>query len=504
MERCDEVESPCNHRPRGIDVFRACRPDDRARAADGKDVVAGLIIGGLIGGAIANENNKKKTRVYVKTKTKTKSSGISAEQRASNREVQTALNYFGYNVGSADGSIGPKSRAAISEYQAFLGYPATGQLTEYERSVLVTGYHRAVAGGPIIAEKVSSSPYGLKSILIAQRDEMAGAPAAGSVAAAAAAAIPTLVPDNAPAAAITPLVPEGAPSAATAESGTLAAADAAPALPSFMGAGGAKGSLGTECNKVSLTTSANGGFTTADKMNDANFALSEQFCLVRTYAMASADELSQNVAGFTPAQIAEQCAAFGPVLSDHVAAVSLKPADEVLAGVEEFILTSGMSPAQLSGTAKVCLGTGYSQDDLGVAMGSALLLTALGEKAYGEFLGHHLSQGFGATERPDLAMGWYEMSLEAMGKGVMVVAPGVPGRDTLIRKAAFTINGRAAELGTEAKVEEASLPVFEVAPKEETAGLAPAAPAPSGTAAAAPVFVAPKLSDFFPIGALKP
>ena len=37
---------------------------------------------------------------------------------------------------------------------------------------------------------------------------------------------------------------------------------------------------------------------------------------------------------FTPDQIAAQCAAFGPVLKDHVAALSLKPSDEVLAGIE--------------------------------------------------------------------------------------------------------------------------------------------------------------------------
>ncbi|WP_235019414.1 peptidoglycan-binding domain-containing protein [Tabrizicola flagellatus] len=83
--------------------------------ADGKDFIAGAIIGGLIGGAVANENNKKK-RVATTTRTKTKStkSSISAARREENREVQTALNHFGYNVGTPDGAIGPKSRAAIS------------------------------------------------------------------------------------------------------------------------------------------------------------------------------------------------------------------------------------------------------------------------------------------------------------------------------------------------------------------------------------------------------
>ncbi|WP_137112674.1 peptidoglycan-binding domain-containing protein [Rhodobacter sp. SY28-1] len=438
--------------------------------ADGKDFIAGAIIGGIIGGAVANENNKKRTTTTRSTKKSTKSS-ISAEQREANREVQTALNYFGYSVGTADGSIGPRSRAAISQYQAFLGYPATGQLSEHERTILVTSYHRAVAGGPVIASTVASSPYGMKAILIAQRDEMAGiapggtmaaagVPAPGSVAAAAAAALPTLVADE-------PEVEVPAPE-------TVAALPEDPALPSFMSPAGSKGSLASACNQIGLTTTANGGLTTADAMQDANFALGEQFCLARSYAISRGDELTAQIAGFTPDQIAEQCAAFGPVLKDHVAALSLKPAADVLGGVEGFILSSGMSPAQLSGTAKVCLGVGYAQDDMNVAIGSALLLASLGERGYSEYLGHHLSQGFGAAERPDLAMDWYQMSLDAMEQGQMVVAPGVQGRDAVIKKASYRINGRASELEPEVEVQEAALPVFDVeVPETEVAEAEP-------------------------------
>jgi hypothetical protein len=323
-----------------------------------------------------------------------------------------------------------------------------------------------VAGGPVIASTVSGSVLGLKAVLIAQRDEMAGiapggtmaaatgVPAPGSVAAAAAAALPTLITDE-------PVVDEAA--APVVE----AAAAEEPALPSFMDPAGAKGSLASECNQISLTTTANGGLTTADGMQDANFALGEQFCLARSFAISKGDELTGQIAGFTPDQIAEQCAAFGPVLKDHVAALSLKPAAEVLGGVEGFILSSGMSPAQLSGTAKVCLGVGYAKDDLNVAIGSALLLAAMGERGYSEYLGHHLSQGFGATERPDLALDWYQMSLDAMEQGQTVVAPGVEGRDAVIKKASYTINGRAAELEPEVEVQEAKLPVFEVIPEAE-------------------------------------
>lgn len=431
-------------------------PFVRPAMADAGDAIAGAIVGAIIGGAIANNNKRTTTR-------STRSSQSSA-QREANREVQTALNYFGYNVGTPDGSIGPKSRAGISGVQAFLGYPATGQLTEFERTILVTAYQRGLAGGPVIQQTVASSPWGMKGLLLAQRDEMNGvapmggmaaapaplmppvAPAAGTVAAATAAALPSLMPEVAP-----------------------EAEEAAAALPSFMGAGGAKGSLASHCNKVSLLTNTNGGYTTAASMTDANFALSEQFCLARTYAMASGEELAAAVTGFTPEQIATQCAAFGPVLKDSVAALSLQPADAVMADVQAFIVESGMAPAQLSGTAKVCLGVGYTTDDMDVAVGSALLLTSLGEAGYAELLGHHLSQGYGANVRPDLAMGWYDMSLGAMEGGMSVFAPGLEGRGEVIRKAAYTINGRAGELAPDAVVEEAALPVFDVVPEVEVA-----------------------------------
>lgn len=439
-------------------------PISTAARADGKDVVAGLIIGGIIGSAVANDNNKKKKSTATST--------ASSAARTANKEVQTALNYFGYNVGTPDGSIGPKSRAAISEYQAFLGYPATGELTENERLILVTAYQRAVAGGATVADTVSGSPYGLKALLIAQRDEMSGvapatslaggvAPADGSVGAATAAALPRLVPET---------------EEAAAEVTEAAVTEVEPSLPSFIGDAGAMGSLAADCDSISLATAGNGGMATAETMQDASFALGEQFCLARGAAIDASTALTAKLASFTPEQIAQQCAAFGPVLKEHVAALSLKPAAEVLEGVEGFVLTSGMSPAQLSGTAKVCLGTGYAQDDMNVAIGSALLLTALGERAYSEYLGHHLSQGYGATERPDLAMDWYQIAIDAMDRGQTVVAPEVSGRDLLIQKASYALNGRTEDLAPVVETEEAAIvvtePTPEAAPVEEVVEVA--------------------------------
>lgn len=130
--------------------------------------------------------------------------------------------------------------------------------------------------------------------------------------------------------------------------------------------------------------------------------------------------------GVTPEEIARQCDALAPVLKDHVAALSAKPADEVIAGVEGFVLASGMSPEQLSGTAQVCLGAGYKADNASVAIGSALLLTAMGKTGYAELLGFHLARGQGAEARPDLAEGWYELAAGAAEAGDAALLGAMP------------------------------------------------------------------------------
>lgn len=439
----------------GIIAGLSLAPADPVQA-DAGDAIAGALIGGIIGHAIANDQNKRR----VTTQRTYRKSSVSSAQREANREVQTALNHFGYPVGTPDGAIGPRSRGAISSYQATLGYPPTGQLTEYERTVLVSAYHRAIAGGPMVAQAAATHPMGMRGLLLMQRDEMAGIPstmAAAPVAPAPAPAMPVLVTPAAPAAvmAAAPALPSLMPEAPEAA--------AAPALPSFMGTGTAQVSLASQCNKISLMTNTNGGYVTEASMTDPTFALGEQFCLARTYAMATGEELAGKVAGFTPAQISQQCAGFAPVMAEHVASLSMKTRDEVLTGVKGFIMGSGMSPAQLSGTAKVCLGVGYTTDAMDVAVGSALLLTAMGEAGYAELLGHHLSQGFGATVRPELALDWYDMGLTAIGQGQAVFAPGLGGdRGAVIRKAAYTAAGRAGDL---APVVPAGLPQFALVPE---------------------------------------
>ncbi|MFN3823109.1 MAG: peptidoglycan-binding domain-containing protein [Pseudorhodobacter sp.] len=407
-------------------------PVQQAAADSG---LVGGIVGGIIGGAIVNHANKNQRRpANTQRAAPRHTTSTSNAARTANREVQVALNYFGFPVGTPDGAIGPRSRAAISEYQATLGFVPNGDLNAFERDLLVGSYYRAQAGGAVTMAQIAQNPRGAKGLLIAYRDERLGvAPQGGQMAA-------------------VPQAPGAPLGFAAAGPGVVAAAvpqfgapaePAGTALPSFMGQGATQASLASHCNKVSLVTNSNGGFVTQVTMTDPAFALSEQFCLARTYAIAQGEDLVSKVAGFTPQQISEQCAGLGPVLKDHVSAVSVKSRDEVMQGVSGFVLGSGMAPAQLAGTAKICLGVGYVTDNMDVAIGSALVLTVLGERGYGELMGHHLISGIGAAPRADLALSWYDIGYEAEATGSLpVFAPGMADRGSLVRLAAYSAAGR--------------------------------------------------------------
>lgn len=399
-------------------------------AADAGDAIAGALVGGIIGHAIAKDQQRKRQQTVQRTYRPS----VSSAQRQANRDMQTALNYFGFGAGSVDGSVGPGTRAAVSRYQAAMGYPTTGYIQDYERSYLMSAYSWATSGGA--ATSGATTPQGQ---LQAYQRVMAGLPAQQAPAPMMVATPPatTMVATPSPA--------QPAPGTSLTEAastfGSAGAATSLAALPNLMGES-ASSSLASHCNRVSLQTNSNGGFVTEATMTDPAFALEEQFCLARTYAISEGEEMVSRIKGLTPQQINEQCEAFGPSMREYVSALSLKPSSAVISDVSDYLLSSGMSPSQLSGTAKICLSVGYRTDNMDVALGSALVLVALGEGVYGELLGHHLSQGFGTTQRPDLALAWYQAGLDAVDNGSRAVfAPGQPARQSLIRKAAYQVGG---------------------------------------------------------------
>ncbi|AXT36447.1 peptidoglycan-binding protein [Phaeobacter sp. LSS9] len=132
------------------------------------DNLGAALVGSIIGGVIVNEAHKNRARKQPVTRKRTYSPA-----RAQNRETQTALNYFGFPAGSPDGVMGRKSRAAVAQYQGHLGFPATGQLTQYERDFLVSSYSRAQIGGPQVI-KAMQGPNGVRGLLRTWRDEATG------------------------------------------------------------------------------------------------------------------------------------------------------------------------------------------------------------------------------------------------------------------------------------------------------------------------------------------
>lgn len=412
--------------------------------ADFADGLVGGLVGGAVSGVIVNESAKARERKRATTAAprKTYRAPVNSVARQQVREEQNSLNYFGFPAGTPDGVRGRNTRNAVSQFQAHMGYPATGYLADYERQFLISAYYRAQSSGAATAQLIAQRGQGTRGLLHAYRDEAVGAPQTYATAPAAAGQSPVMA-----------AIPQDAqvqqPKAGLA------------ALPNLMTSGGDGPSLASHCNQVSLLTNSNGGFVTEASLTDARFALNEQFCLARTYAIAEGETMSSSLKGVTSAQLEEQCRAFGPAMRDHVAALSLSPKDEVVREVRDFVLESGQSPAQLAGTAKICLSVGYRIDNMDVALGSALLLTALGEEVYAELMGHHLNEGFGTTRRPDLALAWYQGAVDAVERGAEpVFAPGDSGRTSLIRKAAFPSQGANAT-GSSATVQPAAtLPTF--------------------------------------------
>jgi len=399
-------------------------PAERAEA-DAAEFLGGALIGGVIGHAIA-QGNRNAPRTTTTT-TRVVRPGIPATQTG--RETQLALNYFGFNAGAVDGQIGAGTRSAIERYQRAMGYPVNGsQFSEYQFDYLMDAYYWGQNGG--------SGQTGLvgQPLLFAYRDSREGR-----------APLPATAQQGFPQQPATTVIvnPQAQPAPAQPAPGILASTT--PAVPNLFANSSPTISLANACNGVMLQTSTNGGYVTLANMTDPDFTLSEQFCVARTYAMARGEEMMRDINGLTQAQVTEQCGQFADIFSTQIDQVSVMGQAEVLPQAANVAMGSGMPPADLTSTARVCLSVGYAQENMRMAVGSALALAAMGESAYGELLGHHLREGFGTTTRPDLAAQWYNASLSALEQGAQpAFMPGQPERTQLLRSATMMLQGQPA------------------------------------------------------------
>ncbi|MEL7344516.1 MAG: peptidoglycan-binding domain-containing protein [Pseudomonadota bacterium] len=425
---------------------------------------AAFIFGAIAGAALERETNDYKATP--------KTSVSSANPvRAANRETQTALNYFGFNAGVADGIMGSKSRSATSQYQAHMGYPITGELTEPQRDFLISSYYRAQAGGTQTAA-IAAGPGGAKQLLTMYSAEVTPPAAATGGDIFAVQTAPETGPSQPSAIfASTPAVEQPAatfgatPQEASAPAmptfgAPEATTETAGGLPSFFGTPAPK-SLASHCSTTAMVTNTNGGFQT--EVINASDVIGEQICVARSYAMAQGEQIEKSLTGVTQAQIEAQCNGMAPLVADLVTSLGSKPRDQVIGDAATFVASSGMTVPQIVGTSKICLSVGYRTDNMDVALGSALILAASENKAYGELMGHHRALGFGVAEDAASAVSWYQMSLDALDAGsAPVFNPGQPERKELVRSASLKLQGNPAS-AMETPVTEtgaAQLPTF--------------------------------------------
>ncbi len=340
------------------------------KAAAGSNAGA-AIIGALIGGAIvAGANNNRRT---------TTRSTASSAQRTENRAVQTALNFFEFPAGTPDGVFGRRTRTAVSNFQSFMDFPISGELTSYQKEFLLNSHQRAELGGAETSRIILTDPNGSRALLISFMQQQQGGNTGLGLG-------NNTVQANNPANDFN----GGSSSAQTSSTG----------LPVFI---------------TSQESSMNELCISGIQPN----SVEAQFCNLRAYAIDEGDQLASSVQGTTRADIQAQCVSFAPTLQPYISTVSLADAGAAKSELQSWVSTSGASAASLEGIAKVCLGVGYSTDDSGVALASIMTLVGLGQSGYEELLAYHLALGFGFDGKANTDRGaqWLDTASLAFASG---------------------------------------------------------------------------------------
>lgn len=385
----------------------------RAQADLGKalGVLGGAAILGCATGALNCSGKSNRSRT---TSTKPRSSGISQAQRQQNRDVQSSLNAFGFPVGGVDGSLGPKSRSAIGDYQAYMGYARTGQLTEAERNMLVGGWQQLNAGAGNAYPRTMAA-VGPRGLLNLQRDPNFPAQFGDPVGPNYGTWNNGQQPNTTAAAQPQPVQPQ--PIQPLQRATPTPQLGALPKLQPLKPIGQVIVSAASRCELVDQTTRIQGGVIQAANMTDSNQALSEKFCEARGFAItqggaiASQFQVSENELETLCGQIKT---GFEPVL----ASLSDTPHDQAIATAGTTAAALGLSdPGTTAAYGQICMGIGYRLDDAEMALSGVMAMLAAGQAPYGEMVGHHLREGFGVAASPAASQPYYRSSMDALERG---------------------------------------------------------------------------------------
>lgn len=278
-------------------------------------------------------------------------------RRAEGREIQTALNYFSFDAGTVDGVLGARSRTAVRAFQGALSMPITGDLSDAQKEVLLSGYNEINTGTAEMLGQIAANPDGalgvLKSIYSGEQ------------------------PPATPLAAPEPEAPELA-----------------------------EGSMQTLCTTLKAT--------------GPQELVKAQFCNLRLLAMEQSEQLLDTMPDpQSRGQVFGKCEVFATSMAPYIGAISNSESAGFMAEISDWAAGTGMSETALSRIAKTCLGTGYSHDSPAVTLASLTALSGFFDSAYIELMGYHIAYGLGLGDEGDsaLASAWLESAVEALPVG---------------------------------------------------------------------------------------
>jgi len=281
-----------------------------------------------------------------------------AAQRAENRAVQSALNFFEFNAGDVDGVIGNQSRLAIAGYQSLLGFPATGALADDEQAFLLSAHEQILNGDEETKRQLLLNLVSTQEML---KTLYQGGSAAG---------------------------------AEVEEPATIAPA---PSL---------QPSMQVFC--ANIGASGEGELVKA------------QFCNLRQLAGARGARLLESAPNSQPrADVLAKCRVFAGAMAPFVGEIGSEPADVLLPIIKGWADGAGMTPATLARISETCLGVAYEADDSDVALASVLALSGLEDPVYIELTAYHIAFGLGfeGAEDADKAQDWLAEAISRLPAG---------------------------------------------------------------------------------------
>ena len=397
--------------------------------ADAKDAIiglgAGLAIGCIASGKCGNNNRGTKS-----VKRAPQPWSAERQQRAA---VQSALNDFGYPVGSADGVYGRNTRTGMSNFQASMGFPPTGNLTPYEQQILLGAHHSYTSGMHNSTYPGLFQSEGMHGLLRATADpnyygsRYGGGVTGGVSGTGGYGGIQQPVHNNFGhnnVGGVGAQVPNAGGHGVSATQGGNVQRVVTPQEPQIaIGGGGlvpldpvvpVTVSMQDHCDIVKLATQTNGGHIQASNMVNPDQALSEQFCDARTHLMGRVQTIL-GVARATEDELLGSCSQVEAAMKPAMASIGAKGAGAVTAEAAGISGSLGLSdPAAAAEYGEVCLGLGYRSNNSEMALAGAMMLVGAGRAPFAEMVGHHVRKGFGTPENPAAAREWYEGALSAL------------------------------------------------------------------------------------------